>query len=304
MTPCVSRLRLAAVAAAVCLACSVAALRLPDAVVTEADVDYGEAGGQKLLLDVFRPAIQNGPAPAVLIIHGGGWAGGDKKEPVYRQMAETLARAGYVVFNANYRLARNGTNRYPAALDDVQRAVRWIRANAGRYDVAPRRIGALGASAGGHLAALLGTRETRDNSDRQLARHSSKVQCVVDVFGPADFTVRDGQPLNPAAIGILMNFLGKTPQEAPDLYREASPVAHVDRGDAPFLIFHGDRDMLVPIDQSRRLHAALQKAGVPSELVVMQGEGHGFARRENQERFAAASLAFFDRHLRGGRAAR
>lgn len=265
---------------------------------TEYDIAYGEAGGQKLLLDVFRPTGQAAKRtrPAVLFVHGGGWAGGDKRD--FRDMARGLAGAGYVCFSAGYRLVTPTKNKYPAQIDDVQRAVRWIRANAGKYGVDPRRVGALGASAGGHLVALLGTRDTRDNHDPALARYSSRVACVVDLFGPTDLTAKLPSPPGLDVQALLTSLMGKPLEQARALYRDASPLFHVDGKSSPFLIFHGAEDPLVPLDQSRRFHAALGRAGVASTLIVFQGEGHGFAKPENQARFIRETLAFFNRYLK------
>ena len=173
-----------------------------------------------MLLDAFRPNGELKTRPAILFVHGGGWSGGDKKD--FRDLAIGATNAGYATFSVGYRLATEKTNKYPAQIDDVQRAVRWIRAHAARFGVDPNRIGALGASAGGHLVALLGTRDTRDNSIAELTAYSSRVTCVVDMFGPTDFTLQN-VGLSPAADGIVLNFFGKTPQEAPAAYRDASP---------------------------------------------------------------------------------
>lgn len=282
-----------------CAAALLVALRAParaqaSGVKVERDVPYGEAGGQKLLLDVYSPEHIASTRPAVILVHGGGWSGGDKKDFAFA--GEALAKNGYVAFSINYRLVTKDANKWPAQLDDSQRAVRWVRAHAAQYQIDPKRIGALGASAGGHLVALLGTRDARDNSDPTLSRYSSKVECVVDMFGPTDFTISGGQ-ISPAAAAIVVNFLGKKPDEAPGVYRAASPITYVSSTAAPFLIFHGTNDTLVPIEQSQRLYDALKKAGVEATFIKMPNDGHGFARPENQQRFAAETKAFLDRHL-------
>ncbi len=153
-------------------------------ITTQNDVEYGVAGGKRLLLDVIRPVGDGAARPAVIMVHGGGWIGGDKRD--MRPFAEPVAREGLVVFNINYRPAFGREIIWPAPLDEVQRAVRWVRKNAATYGVDPARIGAMGASAGGHLVAMLGLVETRDNSDASLAGFSSRVKCVVDIFGPTD----------------------------------------------------------------------------------------------------------------------
>ncbi len=268
-------------------------------ITTETDVEYGRVNGKALLLDISRPAEKaDRPRAALIIVHGGGWVAGDKRD--MRGFAEAAARQGYVCFNVDYRLTFGGENQWPAALDDTQRAVRWVRANAAKYSIDPQRIGALGASAGGHLAAFLGTVDTRDNSDATLAAFSSRVQCVVDLFGPTnlgeDFS--NQERLGPTANSLVKTFLGGSGfQEKLATAREASPLLRVDAKSAPFLIFHGAGDDLVPPSQSERLDAALKKAGVESKLILFEGEGHGFKKKESQERLTREVQEFFKKHL-------
>jgi acetyl esterase/lipase len=269
------------------------------AITSESDVEYGTVAERPLLLDVVRPARKaERLRPAIVFVHGGGWIAGDKSE--MRPLAETAARAGFVCFNINYRLSFGAENTWPIPLDDTQRAVRWIRANAARYGVDPARIGAMGTSAGGHLVTFLGTSETLDNSDPALAQYSSRVQCVVDLFGPSDFTdpKMGDVPAALMANDLLRQFLGGTPAEMAAAARAASPLWRVDEKSAPFLIFHGRNDALVSPAQSERLHAALQQAGVESRLVILEGEGHMWKRPDSHERCAAEAVAFFQRHLK------
>jgi len=251
-------------------------------------------------LDLFLPKDDGKSLrPAVIVIHGGAWRGGDKKD--MRILAEPLAQRGYVVAAINYRLAPKWS--YPAQLDDCQRAVRWLRKNAKEFRVDPKRFGAAGASAGGHLALLLGTREVRDDSDPDLKGISSKVQCVLSIFGPTDFT--DERSIqasrNPVAGRALVDFLGKPYNEAPEVWKEASPIHHVSPDDAPTFIIHGDQDLLVPLDQSVKFAEALKKVGIEVQLVVIKGMGHGPTTPEQREEFMKAvgqALEFFDRHLK------
>ncbi len=267
------------------------------------DLVYGEAGGQKLLLDIFKPDKQGKGTeqkvqPALIFIHGGAWQSGNKSE--MRDLALEFAKLGYVCFSVDYRLASKDRNHYPAQLDDVQLAVRWVRANADKFGIDPNRIGALGLSAGGHLAALLGTRETRDTRDLTLAKYSSRVNCVVDLFGPADlFAHLEANPSTGTdEKSILINFLGKSLTEAPELYREASPLYFIDRQTVPFLIFHGAADALVSVDQSRRFYQRLRQSGIEATYIEFPDEGHGFSKKENLEKFFIETLAFLNRHLR------
>jgi len=276
------------------------AVRAADpAITTEREVEYGRVKDKPLLLDVTHPTEKLAvPRPALLVVHGGGWVAGDKRD--MQPLADAAARVGVVCFNINYRLTFGEENRWPAALDDTQRAVRWVRANAAKYDIDPNRLGAIGASAGGHLVAYLGTADTRDNSDPALAAFSSRVQCVVDICGPTnlgeDFSTKE--KLGLTANELVKKFLGGVGyQEKLETAKEASPLLHVDAKSAPFLIFHGAADDLVPPDQSVRMDAALQKAGVESKLILFEGEGHAFKKKENHERLAAETVAFLKKHL-------
>lgn len=252
-------------------------------------------------LDLFLPKDEGTTLrPAVVVIHGGAWRSGSKRQ--LRPLAEMLARRGYVAAAINYRLAPKWS--YPAQLDDCQRAVRWLRKRAQELRIDPKRIGAAGASAGGHLSLLLGTRETRDDSDPELKGISSKVHCVLDIFGPTDFTsevyVRASHV--PIVGNALVEFLGKPYEEAPEVWKEASPLYHVSPDDAPTFIIHGDQDPLVPLEQSEKLVAALTKVGVPVRLVVIKGMGHGPTTPEQRAELDKALdevMAFFDQHLKG-----
>ena len=262
----------------------------------EQDVVYGEAGGQPLKLDIYRPAGPSKARPGVLLIHGGGWVEGDKSS--YRDLGAGLARAGYVAIAVGYRLAKDKSSRYPAQVDDARRAVRWVRAHADEIGVDPDRLGAFGHSAGGHLAAILGTTDSRGTADPAPEGYSSRVNCVVDCCGPADFTDESSPPVGPSIAWMVPNLFGKTRAEAPDAYRDASPVAHADARSAPTLIIHGTADDIVPLDQSRRLRDALAGAGVEVKLVELEGEGHLFQGKENADRMLRETMAFLRRHLK------
>jgi acetyl esterase/lipase len=235
----------------------------------QTNVSYGSAGGQDLLLDIYRPAAA-GPHPGVAFIHGGGWAGGDKSG--WHDGALNLARAGFVCFSIDYRLAPKFT--YPCQCQDVFRAVRWIRAHAQNYDLDPARLGAMGDSAGGHLSLMLGVMppdayQVAGDPNRD---QPSSVQCVVDIYGPSDMT----PTLMPEAAPIILGFLGVPFDKAPNTWMDASPISHVTKDAAPTIFLHGDADTLVPLEQSKLMQAALDKVGVPTELVVVHNGGHGF----------------------------
>jgi acetyl esterase/lipase len=251
-------------------------------------------------LDLFLPKDDGKSLrPAVIVIHGGAWRSGDKRQ--LRNLAEAFARRGYVAAAINYRLAPKWS--YPAQLDDCQRAVRWLRKNAKEFRVDPKRFGAAGASAGGHLALLLGTREVRDDSDPDLKGISSKVQCVLSICGPTDLTdKRYAQAARDSDLGkILIEFIGKPYDEAPNLWKEASPIYHVSPDDAPTFIIHGDQDSIVPFEQSVRFAEALRKVGVEVQLVAIKGMDHGPTTPEQRDELMKAvgqALEFFDKHLK------
>jgi acetyl esterase/lipase len=260
-------------------------------IAVEENVLYASIKGSDLHLDIYEPNPRGTRLhPAVLLIHGGGWIGFDKS--TMHGIGQFLARSGFVAFAVDYRLFTDADKRWPAQLDDVQRAVRWVRANAAKYGVDPDHIGAFGHSAGAQLAALLGMEDTRDNSDPALARYSSKVQAVVDVSGPSDFTTHH----DPDDEAFLTSFLGADLSKHPEVWRDASPAFHVSKDDAPFLIVHGTHDEDVPLSQAEELFQKLQAAGVPASLVKVD-DGHMFQTPETRRQLAIESLAFFNRYL-------
>lgn len=262
-----------------------------DSVSVQKDVPYGVQGGEKLLLDIYQPSEAGSrPRPAVVLIHGGGWSSFDKS--TMRGMANFLARSGFVAVSVDYRLLHGNDNHWPAQLDDVQRAVRWLRANAKKYDIDANHIGAFGHSSGAQLAALLGMEDTRDNSDAALAKYSSRVQAVVDVSGPSDFTTNH----DPDGDAELAIFLGGDYAKAPEAWQSASPVFHVAKSNAPFLIVHGTRDEMVPIAQAQELYDKLKQAGVHVSFVKLD-DVHTFETPEARHRLALETQAFFNRYL-------
>jgi acetyl esterase/lipase len=257
----------------------------------EENVSYANVNGVQLHLDVFQPAPKgSGPSPAVILIHGGGWTEFDKS--TMRRMGEFLARSGFVAFAVDYRLFNGKENPWPAQLDDVQRAVRWVRANAAKYGVNADRIGAFGHSAGAQLAALLGMEDTRDNSDPELAGYSSRVQAVVDVSGPTDFTA-EGVPEDRA---FLTSFFGGDYAQRPAVWRDASPAYHISKQDAPFLIVHGTQDDNVPIAQADELYQKLKAAGVQAAFLKVD-DAHTFRTPEARRQLALEARDFFKRNL-------
>jgi acetyl esterase/lipase len=247
----------------------------------ERGVTYGEADGQALLLDVYRLSAGGGASPAVVLLPG--W---EATRSSVITPALALAEAGYVAFVIDYRL------HWPEHIDDAQLAVRWVRANADRYGVDPERICSYGQSTGGQLAAMLGVRDTRDETDPALAEYSSRVACAVDLAGETDMTI-------PYIEGFwnewLVDQLGGMLDEVPERYRDVSPVAFVDEQSAPFLVIHGGRDTVVPIEHARRLVAALQATGVEVVYADLVDDDHFSVI--DWEVSGAFTLAFLERHL-------
>jgi acetyl esterase/lipase len=232
------------------------------------------AGTYEARLDIYSPPIQDHPSSdqsrysAVLAIHGGSWIGGSKAE--YGPRVARLARHGYVVFVADYRLARSGLPSWPEALDDLREAVRWIRIHADEYHVDPERIVALGSSAGGHLAALLGTFPP----PAQPSGASCRVRAVVNFYGPSDLVaLAEGRDLANDPVRLLA---GAASAGVRARLREASPIIHVTGDDAPMLLIHGSDDRWVPPEQSRWMAESLARAGVKHQLLLVPGARHGF----------------------------
>lgn len=260
------------------------------AVQTQSGLVYGDVDGSQLLLDVYLPADGATSRPAVLLFYGGGFGMGDRSWMA--EHAIGLAEAGCVAVTPDYRLLDGvGGNLWPAQLDDAQRAVRWVRANAERYGVDPDRVGAYGHSSGGLSAAHLGVRETHDNADASLARYSSRVACAIDIASVTDVT--SSSP-NPGIEAEFVGQLGGTRQELPDAYVDVSPVSHVDADTVPFLLLYGIDDTFVSIEQGRRLAAVLHAA----DGEVVYGEFAGIDHLDwSWRRSALWSLAFLGRHL-------
>lgn len=263
-----------------------------------ANVRYAEGGGKYHLLDVFAPRIvPDSPMPVVVYIHGGGWRRGDKISG--KTFMAALAEAGFIVVSINYRLAPD--SKWPAQIEDCKAAIRWVRKNIASYGGDPRRIGVFGLSAGGHLAALLGTSGGVAALEGDLGERnmSSRVDAVCDWFGPSDFTIL-GRRASKEHKGILEGFLGGKLDEVRDRAIAASPVTYIDRDDPPFLIIHGDSDPLVPVEQSERLHGLLAEAGVESELIVVPGGKHGDFRGTHPDgrELTALMVEFFEKHLK------
>jgi len=247
---------------------------VPDNVDVRRDIVYCRGGGRDLQLDLFLPKGRSGRRPAVVFIHGGGWRGGTRRQfhPQAAHLASTLGYAGAAI---EYRLSGEAT--FPAAVEDVKCAVRWLRAQAQTYGVDPDRIAAVGGSAGAHLAAMLGVtdRSAGLEGDGGHAGMTSRVNAVVAFNGPFDLAKEAGTE----SAGRRTGFLGGSPAERPEIYQRASPITYVSPAAAPFLLLHGTADTTVSIEQSRMMMKRLRDAGVKAEIFEAEGAAHGFFNR-------------------------
>lgn len=274
----------------------------------EANVIYGMYSGLALLLDVHHPEKPNGRA--VIFVAGSGWQARTTYEAVplkQDQVADwkpALTAAGYTVFAINHRATQRFP--YPAPVDDVQRAIRFVRHHAAHFAIDPARIGGLGGSSGGHLIGLTGMLAASGLDDADpVNRQPTRLHCVVLRAAPSDMLKMIGA----SAIGTaaVVSFIGRLPTshaEDRKVYRDASPVAHVKPASPPALLLHGDADDVVPIGQSQAMESALRAAGVPVKLVTVAGGAHGSdfgSGGKPHVQFpsvVAETVAWLDRHLR------
>lgn len=266
----------------------------PDGLTVLNDVECGKGGDQVLKLDLAFSTQRQGTSPCVLLIHGGAWRGGRKDDTFMTAMLFEFAKAGYVVASVQYRLCPK--HPFPAQVEDVKCAVRFLRAHAGTYQIDSKRFGAVGFSAGAHLAMMLGATNASDNLEGSggWADQNSQVQAVVSFFGPTDLAADD---LPEVSRGLVRDFLGGTLEDKPDAYRQASPVNFLDESDAPLLMFQGTKDPLVPHTQVYRMTEAMTKAGVPGRAELLFGAAHGWLGKDLEET-KQKTFEFLDRQLK------
>ena len=265
------------------LACAAADVTAAGKVIK--DIEFANVGGQSLKLDLYLPETP-GTSRLVVWIHGGGWRSGSKNNC----RLAWLSGRGYTVASISYRLS--GVARFPAQIHDCKAAVRWLRAHAGKYGYPATRVAVAGSSAGGHLATLLGTTANNSRLEGKVGDHldqSSGVQAVVDFYGPTDFILRSKtQPSRANKKGsVVYNLLGGRADKKVKLARQASAAHHVTSHAPPLLVFHGDMDRTVLLDQSLAIVKAYRKSGRPVTLHVLAGSGHGgtaFYTGENRKR--------------------
>jgi len=256
------------------------------------DIAYGTGGGEDLKLDLAMPKELDHPVPAIVAIHGGGWSQGERSD--MHEVMKRAAKHGFVAATVSYRLAPE--HRFPAQVEDVKCAVRYLRAHADELHIDPEQIGAFGISAGAHLAMMLGTLDSSDGMEGEGGNPdvSSKVQAVVSFVGPVNL-VRTSY--SDTQEQILEAFFGGKPLNKIADCRRASPIVYVNEGDAPMLLFFGTKDPLIDADQAYQIAEALTDAKVPGRVEMLLGAGHGWKGPE-LERTLESSWKFFDKQLK------
>ncbi len=273
---------------------SAEAPKVPEGVTVYRDVAYVTDGHERQKLDLYVPDTEEN-LPLIIWVHGGAWRGGDKTHYVRME----YLKAGYAGASINYRLSQHAV--FPAQIEDVKAAVRWLRMNAETYRLDPNRFAAWGSSAGGHLVAMLGT--AGDVAEFEVGENlkvSSRVQAVVDYFGPTDFLQMDAQSLPDGLVHDTPDspesqLVGGPIQEHQDRVAKANPITYVSKDDSPFLIIHGDKDKLVPYQQSVLLKESLEEAGVPVTFYKVEGGGHGWFR---DPKVPELTKSFLEQHLK------
>jgi acetyl esterase/lipase len=257
---------------------------IPAGVKVLRDVEYASVDGKPLRLDLYLPQRSQTKPPLLVWIHGGGWTKGSKSgiNPIFIR----LTADGYASASIDYRLA--GLTSHPQQIHDCKGAIRWLRAHADKYGYDVTRIGVGGGSAGGHLALLVGLSGDVEELEGDVGgntEQSSRVHAVVDIFGPS-------------ALGLFAEQRERfRHNKTPELLRSASPVTYLTADDPPLLIFHGDRDPVVPLGQSEHLHERYREAGLKSTLHVIEGAGHGGPEFSDAARFELVK-EFLARHIK------
>lgn len=276
----------------------------PNGTVVYRDIEFARTSSGPLLLDIYQPeSATTAPRPVVIYIYGGGWYVGNKHQ-LTMMKAELLAQQGYAVIATSYRLSDQAI--FPAQIHDVKATVRWVRANAKEYDFDSDRIAVWGGSAGGHLAALLGTSAGEHELEGDIGpspeSFSSTVHAVVDFFGLSDFSKVDQQRhwlgyKYDRRASFTSKFLGGSISELPGLVCKANPITYIKPGMPPFLIVHGRNDRIVPIGQSMLLNAELIKCGNESTLHIVENAGHMGGGDFGTDAMLTRVREFLDTHL-------
>ena len=259
------------------------------------DMTYANYEGRTLKLDLYKPREKLGKLPAIVCIHGGGWAKGSRKN--YTKVAQALAAHGYVAVTISYRLS--GEAVFPAAIMDCKAAVRFLRAHAQTLGINSDKIGAIGSSAGGHLAALLATSYGAEELEGSggYTPFSSQIQAVVPMGAQTDFLSARNRQVSGERL-IWKQFMGGSQDEKPDAYQLASPIEHLNLGDPPCFLISGEKD-----DESTRgakFRKRMNQLGISSELEIIERAPHGFLKEQAWFKHAMeAAVAHFNRVLKG-----
>ena len=268
---------------------------LPDSLTVRRDVAYGSGGYQKL--DIIHAPGSSRLRPALMMLHPGAWMQGDKAS--HHAMMAEYAQLGYVTLSLNFR--PSGAAKYPAALQDCKRAVRWLRVHAADYGVDPARIGVTGYSSGAHLTLLLALSDDAFEKDEAHPDVSSRVQAAVGVSGVYDLLMESrGAFPNADNDAALLRFLGESPAQNPDLARRASPLTHLTPDDPPLLLFHGEQDRRIDAEQARHFARASRALGRRDDVVLLPEAGHGRDVLPEDLRSRQLIREFFARQLRPG----
>jgi alpha-L-fucosidase 2 len=234
------------------------------------DVVYGEAANEKLVLNAFTPE-GSGPFPVCILVHGGGWMKGDKHNN-FRTLLGPLGEAGFAWFSISYRLAPQ--HRYPACVEDVEMAIRWVKAHAAEYKTDPQRIALIGESAGGHLVSLVGVR----------AKDDTRVAAVVPFYAPHDLELQARQNLRAPVWAEALFGITEMNDAARKIIREASPMNCIHAGLPPFLLIHGAQDDKVPPEQSLKFQEKMKAAGNVCDVILVEGASHGMVTWEKVDK--------------------
>ena len=291
--PCGWSIRLQVIAIVAFMGCAplITAADVRPKIKVEKGITYSKIDGKELKLDIASPEGK-GPFPAVVCIHGGAWRIGSRQD--LDVTIEDLAEHGFVAATVSYRLLPDG--KFPDSVVDCRTAVRFLRTNSEKYHINKERFGALGFSAGGYQAAMLGV-VTKDPSfdGKEYPDQSSKVQAVVDYFGPSDLALYGKDDL--AQNSTFVPLLGARFHDNPEVYAKASPITYVSKEAAAFLFLHGTKDWIVPIEHSREMCKKLQEAGVTAKIVEVAGASHGWKGAKSKETWAA-SFKFLEEQLK------
>ena len=264
---------------------------VPDFIEEYKDIEYKKIGDVSLKLDIYKLKKLSSPAPVLIFIHGGGWRTGKRSD--YLPYLIDFAKQGYVTATVSYRLIKKA--KFPAAVRDVKCAVKWIRAHADEYLIDPTKIAVIGGSAGGHLSMMIGYSSDEAEYDGECACDSvsSRVQAVVNLYGPSDLTTDYALSRREVTEFIELSY-----DEAPEMYQQASPINFISNDDPPTLIFHGTLDELVPVRQSDNLKKKLDEAGIPNEYFRLKGWPHTMDAVETVNRYCQYYMkAFFKKYI-------